>query len=502
MKLVNETTDNYLWLDKPSGFSTHSPDIDKWGIKEILETELGLELFVAHRLDKTTTGNLIFPRNRQFTQSLSNQFAQQEVKKVYRFVTHKPSQDSSITMNDPIGGKSARTQFQRIKRSPFFELWEASPETGRMHQIRIHAQLAGIPILGDTEYGGKIFPHLCLHNSQIRFKDLDGIEITKSSPTPLFFDRLGLLRDSELIHWLSEADRRQRLYNLLGHQQECLRLVHSDQIRIDQFGEQIWIYWYKNHPPDQRDHERIETFSRLLKKRYFLKVMLDRGKTPTSAEGFKSSDWTENWTAQEGLVTFKFSSELGQSPGLFLDQRKNRQIIFSSAQEKSVLNLFSYTCGFSLCAALGGALEVTSVDVSSRFLDYGKELFKLNGIQPDKYKFYDMDVLKFLKSMRQKKRTFDIIICDPPSFGRSPEGVFKLENEFELLIRSCWDCLNMNGRLLFSTNYEKWDEAKIKSQISKIISGFQFETHLPEWDYELPNEPRLMKYFWIKKISI
>ncbi len=500
MKLAAEINDSYIWIDKPSGFNTHSPDIDKWGLKEILEKELGIELFVAHRLDKTTTGNLIYPRNRQFTQNLSEQFAQQEVKKVYRFLTHQKSQESSMTINEPVGGKLARTQFQRIKRSPFFELWEASPETGRMHQIRIHAQLAGISILGDTEYGGKIFPHLCLHNSQIAFKDFDGKSVIKNSPTPLFFDRLGLLKDSELIHWFSEADRRQRLYNFLNNPNECLRLVHSEQIRIDQFGEQIWIYWYKKHLPDQRDIERIETFARLLKKKYFLKVMLDRGKTPTSTEVSKSTDWKEEWTAQEGPIAFKFSSELGQSPGLFLDQRKNRQIISSNSKDRSVLNLFSYTCGFSLSAALGGAREVTSVDVSSRFLDYGKELFKLNGLKPDNYKFYDMDVLKFLKSMRQKKRTFDIIICDPPSFGRSPEGVFKLENEFELLIRSCWDCLNKNGRLLFSTNYEKWDETKIKNQMSKIlINEFQFESHLPEWDYEIPNEPRLMKYFWLKK---
>lgn len=501
MKLIWTETESYIAIDKPAGFSTHSPDIGKLGLKEILEEYSGQKLYIAHRLDKTTTGNLIFPKSKEFTTQLSNQFADHQVKKTYRFLTASQSESADLLCDSPIDGKKALTRFQRIKRSPFFELWEAFPETGRKHQVRIHAREVGLPILGDIEYQGSAFPHLCLHNSRIEFLNEQEKLVILDSPTPIFFDRLGFLKDPELISWLSEVDRRQRLYQFLQSPQESIRLVHQDQIRMDLFGNQLWIYWYKDSLPQAKDIERVECFSRVLNKKYYLKIMLDRGKSPRAEEHLKSDSWQENWQAQENGIRFHLSNQMGQSPGLFLDQSENRRYVSLIAKNLRILNLFSYTCGFSVAAASGGAAQVVSVDASSRFLEVGKQNFILNQLDPKAHQFYDMDVIKFLKSAVKNKRKFDIVICDPPSFGRTKDSIFRLEDEIDFLLRSCFEVLESGGALLFSTNYEKWNDSQLKDLFQKNGHIFIVQPRLPAWDYELPQQPRLMKYFWLHKKS-
>jgi 23S rRNA (cytosine1962-C5)-methyltransferase len=505
MKLALLETESYIVIDKPNGFSTHAPDKGKLGIKEIFEKELGFELFVSQRLDKTTTGCLVFQKTASAARHMTEQLTQGTVQKTYRFLTDRVSSQSEFVCTEMIADKPAETLFTRIKRTPYFELWEAQPKTGRQHQIRIHAQKLGIPILGDVDYGGTSFPHLCLHCLRNEFADESGSKKVVESPTPLFFDRMGLLRDTTLVQWMSECDRRQRLYKFLDYREQCLRLVHLPEIRMDQYGEQIWIYWYKNSHLTQTDLERIECFARFLKKPYLVKIMHDRGTRPESHDILQgsgnSTPWQTEWVAQEGRAQYLFSSALGQSPGLFLDQRNNRVLTTALSNQKSVLNLFAYTCGFSVAAAKGGAKQVTSVDVSRRFLDFGKKNFQLNHLDPTQFQFYDMDVLKFLKSTLKKNQRYDLIICDPPSFARSKDSVFKLEEQIDFLLGSCWELLNPEGNFLFSTNFEKWPDSKFLSKIQNHCSHQQFLEVLPAWDFELPQNPRLMKFFWLSKKS-
>lgn len=501
MQLTFDRHDEFIRIDKPFGISTHSPDHGKIGIKEIFESYLNKPLYNAHRLDKTTTGNLILPTSKEFATLLSEQFAKHQVKKVYRFVTDRISKDSEYTQTTPIDGKDAETHFLRIKRTPFFELWEARPTTGRAHQIRIHAREIGLAILGDTTYSGTTFPHLCLHNLSLEFSDKNKNKISFTSPQPIFFDRLGVLRDPILIRWLAETDRRQRMYNFLKAPHQCIRLLHDSNLRIDLLGEQLWFYWYSPEFPTRHDRERIECFSRFLRKKFFLKIMHDRGTTPDSRDIFHSMSWKENWISEENEIRFNFSSDLGQSPGLFLDQANNRQWVKNFSKDKKVLNLFSYTCGFSVAAALGQAKEVISVDVSKKFLDYGKANFLANNLDPELFSFFAMDVIKFIKSAQKNQRRYDLIICDPPSFGRSKDTVFKIEKEIDFLFSGLWELLNPNGALLFSTNYEKWSEKKIREIFGRQIRSKDsvFLEVPPRWDYELPQEERLMKYFVVTK---
>ncbi len=113
---------------------------------------------------------------------------------------------------------------------------------------------------------------------------------------------------------------------------------------------------------------------------------------------------------------YKVDIAQGQKTGFFLDQRENREFIKSMSQGKKVLNLFSYTGGFSISSAVGGASEVTSVDISSKASELSKENWDLNGLKSTLHKVMTADVFEFLETQNNK---FDLVICDPPSMAKS-----------------------------------------------------------------------------------
>jgi 23S rRNA (cytosine1962-C5)-methyltransferase len=496
MKLQFKQSNDLIFIDKPSGFSTHSPDLGKTGICEIFEKELQTKLYIVHRLDKTTTGCLAFAKTPEAAAQLTELFQTRQVQKKYLFVTTGVSSQSEFECDVAIEGKPAHTCFRRIKRTPFYESWEAIPTTGRAHQIRIHASQSGLPILGDTFYGGDAFPHLCLHALELQ---IPGHPLFQS-PLPVFMERLGLLRDSVLVQWLSELDRRQRLYGFIQNPEESLRLIHLEDLRLDLYGSQLWFYWYKNQIPTRQDLERCIFVAGLIKKGWLLRKMQNRGEDPHERKVWQSSDWQSDWQAQENGLRFQFHSELGQSPGLFLDQRENRKLLKNLSAGKRVLNLFSYTCGFSVNAASGGASEVVSVDLSRPFLDWGQQNLNLNLKDPSQYEFYQQESIVFLRGTLKRGRQFDLIICDPPSFGRHKKGVFRLDQELPDLLKLCWDCLAPQGKLLFSSNLEKWDLDEFRERIQKVLKKARIESGRQGWDFEIPNEEPLMKSFWISKI--
>jgi 23S rRNA (cytosine1962-C5)-methyltransferase len=306
---------------------------------------------------------------------------------------------------------------------------------------------------------------------------------------------------------LSEAfERRERLFKASTLTHESLRLAHHemDTYRIDQYGEYLWVYWYKESDPTVQDLLRFEKISKRLHKKIFIRKMLNRGEDPNAQILWNIGNTAPRWTALENGIQYELRSDTGLSPGLFLDQRENRLWVQNHAEDKRVLNLFSYTSGFSVVAALAGASEVCTVDVSSNFIDWSKRNFELNGLNPedDKYEFWANDCLLFLKGTIRRKRKFGLIVCDPPSFGRSKNSVFSISKDFDELMINCMYCLEKNGLLLFSTNYEKWTTGDLHLKLNKLKREFSFKV-LPAppqgLDFELPGEDPLMKAIILRK---
>jgi 23S rRNA (cytosine1962-C5)-methyltransferase len=109
----------------------------------------------------------------------------------------------------------------------------------------------------------------------------------------------------------------------------------------------------------------------------------------------------------------------GQKTGLFLDHRENRHALERWSRGKSVLNLFSYTGGFSLYAARGGARQVTSVDRAGDAMARARDNVELNGMDPELFEFVTADAMTHLGKLAEDGQRFDIVISDPPSFARN-----------------------------------------------------------------------------------
>jgi len=128
---------------------------------------------------------------------------------------------------------------------------------------------------------------------------------------------------------------------------------------------------------------------------------------------WKKEDAKINTIALENGNKFEVDWEGGQKTGFFLDQRENRALLGSYSNEKTVLNTFCYTGGFSVYAANSGAKEVHSIDISKKAIELTDKNIALNNIK--NHESHAVDTFDFLKN---KENTYDIIVLDPPAFAK------------------------------------------------------------------------------------
>jgi 23S rRNA (cytosine1962-C5)-methyltransferase len=269
-------------------------------------------------------------------------------------------------------------------------------------------------------------------------------------------------------------------------------------LRVEQLGSVYWLSWYADQPPSSEEWLSLES---LLKEcnwqKWYLQVRGDRGRAPNQELVRLSTEAPPiRWTAKENGLVFSFRRDSGLSPGLFLDQRRNRSWVLNNSNGSKVLNLFCYTGGFSVCAAAGGAQKVVSVDLSRPFLDRAKENFALNSLSSTDHEFRAIDSREYLAWAAKKKLLFDLVICDPPSFGRSKSGVFRFERDFNGLIRQLAAVTAPGGVILFATNFEGWDIDTFTERASCGLETHSMAirpTPSPDLDFELPRQNRNMK---------
>jgi 23S rRNA (cytosine1962-C5)-methyltransferase len=147
----------------------------------------------------------------------------------------------------------------------------------------------------------------------------------------------------------------------------------------------------------------------------------------------------------------------GLSTGLFVDMRACREKVRGFAQANAatrMLNLFCYTCSFSVAAALGGAVT-TSVDLSGRALMRGRLNFELNGLDPAGHRFFKEDALKYLKKAVRRGDQFELVVLDPPSFATVGKSTFSIGGHYRQSAQDCFSLLAPGGRLLCVTNHLK-----------------------------------------------
>ena len=183
-----------------------------------------------------------------------------------------------------------------------------------------------------------------------------------------------------------------------------------------------------------------------------------RSKTGGGSWHFKHK-LKDYWTIKYKDLTFKVSPTNFKHTGIFPEQATNWDYIIDKIKESNqkefrVLNLFAYTGCATMAASSAGASEVVHVDSSKGMIDWAKENMKLSGLENNRIRFIQDDVLKFLEKEKRRGRTYHAIIMDPPSYGRGPnKEVWKLEDNLQELLNKTKDILDKDFSFLLINCY-------------------------------------------------
>ncbi|WP_338725342.1 class I SAM-dependent methyltransferase [Shewanella baltica] len=171
----------------------------------------------------------------------------------------------------------------------------------------------------------------------------------------------------------------------------------------------------------------------------------------------------------ENGARFQVHLMRGQNHGLFLDMANGREWVRANARYKKVLNLFAYTCGFSVAALQGGADEVVNMDMSKGALGIGKQNHLLNGFSAGA-RFLGHDIFKSWGKLK-KLGPYEIIVADPPS---NQKGSFVATKDYVRLIRRLPELLADNGEVLLCLNAPELDTTFLRQQVADAAPALEY----------------------------
>ena len=182
----------------------------------------------------------------------------------------------------------------------------------------------------------------------------------------------------------------------------------------------------------------------------------------------------------------------GQKTGYFLDQRENRFAMRRYARGRArAANCFSYSGGFSVSAALGGAREVISVDRDEAALRLARRNFELNGFDPARHGFVAGDVLDFLRGAQQP---FDLIVLDPPAFAKSQKAVPAALDGYASLHRAAFSALAPGGILATASCSARVSADEFVGAIREAASKTRTDLAVLEEKRQPPDHPALLSF--------
>jgi 23S rRNA (cytosine1962-C5)-methyltransferase len=518
--------EHLLLVHKPAGWNTHAPSpFAGEGIYDWLRQRepRWATLAILHRLDKETSGLLVFGKSPLANRSLTDQFTAREIEKRYLLVTDRPAPAEQWVTETAIaragerylarplaaGGERAETHFQVVRRAGAETWLEANPVTGRTHQIRVHAAHVGCPIRGDVLYGGSPAARVLLHARQISFRH-------PATGEPATFTA-GTEGDDAIF---AEASLALRAAVVNPAATDAYRVCHgaadgAPGISVDRLGEFDLVQTDAELAPEVGAAWRGAATRGTYLKRLSRHV---RGQSveASSPQLLRGEAAPERFSVRENGVRFELSFAEGYSYGLFLDQRDNRRrlltghvaagfpLFSAGASGREVLNCFAYTCAFSVCAALGGA-RATSLDLSRKYLDWGRRNFARNGLDPADHDFICGDVFDWLRRLEKKGRQFDTVLLDPPTFSRSKEhGDFRAETDYGQLITTALPLVRPGGVLFASTNAARLAPELFVEQVRRAVASagrrLAQEHYVPQPpDFPISrDEPAYLKTLWLR----
>jgi len=180
----------------------------------------------------------------------------------------------------------------------------------------------------------------------------------------------------------------------------------------------------------------------------------------------------------------------GQKTGMFLDQRENRRLVRDlSAGRGDALNLFGYTGGFSVAAALGGARHVVTIDVDRDAIVLARENFRVNGLDPADHAFASEDAFEILKRYKAQGRQFDLVVCDPPAFAKSQKAVAAAVAGYASLNRAALHVLAPGGLLVTASCSARVSPEMFQDAVKEAAYKTHIDLQLVEDRRQPPDHP-------------
>lgn len=203
----------------------------------------------------------------------------------------------------------------------------------------------------------------------------------------------------------------------------------------------------------------------------------------------------ETFAIENGLK-YHINFQSAQNIGFFPDMKIGRSFVRDHAYGKNVLNLFSYTCAFSVAAIAGGAASVVNVDMNKNVLSIGRENHRLNGLDTKKVEFMPYNILKSWSRIR-KSGPYDLIIIDPPSFQK---GSFAATSDYEKIIRRLHEFAAEECIVLSALNAPELDSEFIKTLFRENAPEFHYVERLENVEsFPEIEEERSLKNLIFKK---
>lgn len=248
---------------------------------------------------------------------------------------------------------------------------------------------------------------------------------------------------------------------------DCFRIYDRDipqyPVAIDFYAGRFCVHYFsRGKDTDEPSSELKEQVTTALCNLFGVTIPMinwrTRAKSKATRQYEKVAAINEYFTAYEYGVKFRINLIDYIDTGLFLDHRETRRLVAASAQGKRLLNLFAYTCSFSVHAAVAGAVFTKSVDMSNTYTAWGRENFILNGLPFRSNEVVRADCLKFIDDEIRSGTKYDIIVVDPPTLSRSKkmDQLFDVQIDYISLINKSLQLLNPKGTIFFSTNSRKF----------------------------------------------
>jgi 23S rRNA (cytosine1962-C5)-methyltransferase len=205
-----------------------------------------------------------------------------------------------------------------------------------------------------------------------------------------------------------------------------------------------------------------------------------------------------NLYVRENGLKIKLNLLSNQNNGYFPDMKNGRSFIKSISKDKKVLNLFSYTCAFSLSAMSGQASEVVNMDMAKGALSTGRENHHLNNIDTRTIKFYPHNILKSFSRIK-RDGPFDVIIIDPPTLQK---GSFEASKDYNKIIKRLDTFSSDDATVLACLNSPDLDENFIIDIFTELAPNFKFIKRLDNVDeFKSLDENRSLKNLVFQKES-